>query len=74
MLSMTPREHVVCVGTPLEAVSAHRFSQKFDLRHGFAALAYRKRRRHHTSAGRQKSMLSETEVGLAVGYNVERPV
>ena len=42
--------------------------------HSFAALAYGKRRRHHTSAGRQKSMLSETEVGVAVGYNVERPV
>ena len=42
--------------------------------HSIAALAYGKRRRHHTSAGRQKSMLSETEVGVAVGYNVERPV
>ena len=42
--------------------------------HRFAALAYGKRRRHHTSAGRLKSMLSETEVRAAVGYNVERPV
>ena len=42
--------------------------------HSIAARAYGKRRRHHTSAGRQKSMLSETEVGVAVGYNVERPV
>ena len=42
--------------------------------HSFAALAYGKRRRHHTSAGRQKNMLSETEGGVAVGYNVERPV
>ena len=42
--------------------------------HSIAALAYGKRRRHHTSAGRLKSMLSETEVGVAVGYNVERPV
>ena len=42
--------------------------------HSFAALAYGKRRRHHTSAGRLKSMLSETEVGLAVEFNVERPV
>ena len=42
--------------------------------HSIAALAYGKRRRHHTSAGRQKSMLSETEIGVAVGYNVERPV
>ena len=44
------------------------------VKHSIAALAYGKRRRHHTSAGRQKSMLSETEVGVAVGYNVERPV
>ena len=42
--------------------------------HSSAAFAYGKRRRHHTSAGRLKSMLSETEVGVAVGYNVERPV
>ena len=42
--------------------------------HSFAALAYGKRRRHHTSAGRLQSMLSETEVRVAVGYNVERPV
>ena len=44
------------------------------LTHGIAARAYGKRRRHHTSAGRLKSMLSETEGGVAVGYNVERPV
>ena len=42
--------------------------------HSFAVLAYGKRRRHHTSAGRLRGMLSETEVGVAVGYNVERPV
>ena len=42
--------------------------------HSSAALAYRKRRRHHTSAGRQKDVLSGTEVAVAVGYNVERPV
>ena len=42
--------------------------------HSFAALAYSKRRRHHTSAGRLQNMLSETEVRVAVGYNVERPV
>ena len=42
--------------------------------HSIAVLAYSKRRRHHTSAGRQKEVLSETEVGVAVGYNVERPV
>ena len=40
--------------------------------HSIAARAYSKRRRHHTSAGRQKNMLSETEGGKAVGYNVER--
>ena len=44
------------------------------LMHSFAALAYGKRRRHHTSAGRLRGMLSETEVGVVVGYNVERPV
>ena len=44
------------------------------VKHSIAVRAYGKRRRHHTSAGRQKSMLSETEVGVAVGYNVERPV
>ena len=38
--------------------------------HSFAALAYSKRRRHHTSAGRLRGMLSGTEVGVAVGYNV----
>ena len=43
-------------------------------RHSFAVLAYGKRWRHHTSAGRLRGMLSETEVGVAVGYNVERPV
>ena len=42
--------------------------------HRKAARAHGKRRRHHTSAGRQQSMLSETEVVLAVGYNVERLV
>ena len=42
--------------------------------HSIAALAYGKRRRHHTSAGRLQDMLSETEVRVAVGYNVERPV
>ena len=42
--------------------------------HSFAALAYSKRRRHHTSAGRLQVVLFETEVGVAVGYNVERPV
>ena len=44
--------------------------------HSSAALAYRKRRRHHTSAGRLQEVLSETEVGVrvAVGYNVELPV
>ena len=42
--------------------------------HSFSVRAYSKRRRHHTSAGRQQSMLSETEVRVAVGYNVERPV
>ena len=31
MLSMGPREHVLCVGTSVEPVSAPRFSQKFDL-------------------------------------------
>ena len=44
------------------------------VKHSIAALAYGKRRRHHTSAGRLQGMLSETEVGVAVGYNVERPV
>ena len=42
--------------------------------HSSAALAYGKRRRHHTSAGRLQDMLSGTEVRVAVGYNVERPV
>ena len=42
--------------------------------HQKAARAYSKRRRHHTSAGRLQNMLSETEVRVAVGYNVERPV
>ena len=42
--------------------------------HSYAALSYSKRRRHHTSVRRQKEVLSETEVGVAVGYNVERPV
>ena len=31
MLSMGPREHVLCVGTSVEPVSVPRFSQKFDL-------------------------------------------
>ena len=42
--------------------------------HSIAALAYGKRRRHHTSAGRLQKVLSETEVRVAVGYNVEWPV
>ena len=32
MLSMGPREHVLCVGTSVEPVSAPRFRQKLDLR------------------------------------------
>ena len=31
MLSMGPREHVLCVGTSVEPVSAPRFLQYFDL-------------------------------------------
>ena len=31
MLSMGPRENVLCVGPSVETVSAPRFSQKFDL-------------------------------------------
>ena len=42
--------------------------------HSSAVLAYGKRRRHHTSAGRLQKVLSETEVRVAVEYNVERPV
>ena len=40
--------------------------------HSIAVRAYSKRRRHHTSAGRLKSMLSETEVRVAVGYSDQR--
>ena len=43
-------------------------------KHSIAALAYGKRRRHHTSAGRLQNMLSETGFGAAVEYNVERPI
>ena len=42
--------------------------------HSIAALAYGKRRRHHTSAGRLRGMFSGTEVGVAVGYDVEPAV
>ena len=45
-----------------------------SMTHSFAARAYGKRRRHHTSAGRLQNMLSETGFGAAVEYNVERPV
>ena len=51
-----------CTGAPSVLIVTDIVQVRDRSAHSFAALAYGKRRRHHTSAGRLQDMLSETEV------------